>query len=57
MRSLQQPRARSAQLISKKREPERCQKTELRGEKISEACVARRRLLTVEVFFHLTERS
>jgi len=29
-------------MVPKKREQEKCQKTELRGEKLSEACVARR---------------
>ena len=29
-------------MVPKKREPKKCQKTELRGEKLSEACVARR---------------
>ena len=44
-------------MVQKKREPERCQKTKLIGEKLSVACVARRGLVTVEVLFQLTERS
>ena len=39
-----------------RREPKRCQKTELRGEKLTEACVARSRLVIAEVLSQLTGR-
>ena len=44
---MQQPRARSAQLVPEDR-TRRMPKTKLRGEKISEACVSRKILVTAE---------
>jgi len=37
-----------------RRELEKCQKIELRGEKLSEACVSRRRHVTAKALFQLT---
>ena len=38
-----------------RKEPDKCQKTELRGEKLGEAYVARRRLVIAGVLLQLTK--